>query len=72
MEKHGEGIHHLKYEVPDLEEAKQYLNEYNFKMIQSGSAVGANKGKTWAYFGTEDKVGFVIEVLNEFPYKKKK
>ena len=72
LEKHGEGIHHLKYEVPDLEETKQYLNEYNLKMIQSGSTVGANKGKTWAYFGTEDKDGFVIEVLNELHPKKKK
>ncbi len=72
MEKHGEGIHHLKYEVPDLEETKQYLNEYNFKMIQSGSAVGVNKGKTWAYFGTADKAGFVIEVLNELHPEKKK
>jgi hypothetical protein len=71
LEKHGEGIHHLKYEVPDLEETKQYLNEYNLKMIQSGSAVGVNKGKTWAYFGTEDKAGFVIEVLNELHPKRK-
>jgi len=69
LEKHGEGIHHLKFKVPDLEETKQYLNVYNFKMIQSGSAVGVNKGKTWAYFGTEDKIGFVIEVLNEINQK---
>jgi len=69
LEKHGEGIHHLKFKVPYLEETKQYLNEYNFKMIQSGSAVGVNKGKTWAYFGTEDKIGFVIEVLNEINQK---
>jgi catechol 2,3-dioxygenase-like lactoylglutathione lyase family enzyme len=69
LEKHGEGIHHLKFEVADLQETKQYLDEYNFKMIQSGSAVGVNKGKTWAYFGTENKIGFLIEVLNELNKK---
>ena len=70
LEKHGEGIHHIKFLVSDLQETKQYLGEYNFELIQSGSAVGANKGKTWAYFGTEDKIGFVIEVLNELSHKK--
>jgi len=71
LEKHGEGIHHIKFLVSDLQETKQYLGEYNFELIQSGSAVGVNKGKTWAYFGTEDKIGFVIEVLNELSHKKK-
>jgi len=71
LEKHGEGVHHLKFKVPDLEETKQYLNEYNFKIIQSGSAVSLNKGKTWAYFDTKDKIGFVIEVLNEINQKGK-
>jgi len=70
LEKHGEGIHHIKFLVSDLQETKQYLGEYNFELIQSGSAVGVNKGKTWAYFGTEDKIGFVIEVLNELSHKK--
>ena len=70
LEKHGEGIHHIKFLVSGLQETKQYLNKYNFELTQSGSAVGVNKGKTWAYFGTEDKIGFVIEVLNELSYKK--
>ena len=70
LEKHGEGIHHIKFLVSDLQETKQYLDEYNFELTQSGSAVGVNKGKTWAYFGTEDKIGFVIEVLNELSHKK--
>jgi len=70
LEKHGEGIHHIKFLLSDLQETKQYLDEYNFELTQSGSAVGVNKGKTWAYFGTEDKIGFVIEVLNELSHKK--
>ncbi|MCR5370649.1 MAG: VOC family protein [Clostridium sp.] len=60
----GEGIHHLKYEVDSLNETIRELREKGIKCVQYGSAVGPNKGKTWAYFDTEEQLGYVLEVFN--------
>lgn len=70
LEKHGEGIHHLKFLVPSLEETEQYLEEHSLGLTQVGSAVGPNKGRHWGYIGSEDKIGFVIEILTELNKKK--
>lgn len=70
LEEHGEGIHHLKFLVPNLEETKQYLDEHNLELTQLGSAVGPNKGRYWGYIGTEDKIGFIMEILTELDNKK--
>ena len=60
----GEGVHHLKYEVTSLNETIAYFKEHGIECSQYGSAVGANLGKTWAYFDTTKELGYVVEVLN--------
>lgn len=60
----GEGIHHLKFEVESLNDVIGFYKEKGVECTQYGSAVGANLGKTWAYFDTVKELGYVVEVLN--------
>lgn len=62
---HGYGLHHLKFLVDDHQEIKQYFDSKGIKRIQSGASVGINKGKSWAYYDTKEKLGFYIEVMND-------
>ena len=64
LSEHGEGIHHLKYEVESLNDTMAFFKEKGIECSQYGSAVGKNLGKTWAYFETQKELGYVIEVLN--------
>ncbi len=61
----GYGLHHLKFLVEDHQEIKQYFDLKGIKRIQSGASVGINKGKSWAYYDTKEKLGFYIEVMND-------
>ena len=65
LREHGEGVHHLKYEVESLNEAMAFFRDKGIACTQYGSAVGKNLGKTWAYFDTTKELGTVIEVLNK-------
>lgn len=65
LEEHGEGIHHIRFNVPDIEPVIAYLKRHGIEVAQSGS--GLRPGTTWANFASEDKVGFVIEVMNALP-----
>jgi len=65
LAKHGPGLHHIKFNVPEHEEVRDYLGEHDIKITQMGSSVGKNAGKTWVFYGTEDKIGFAIELMNQ-------
>lgn len=70
LKEHGDGIHHAKFMVHSIVETRDYLKSKGYKMLQSGVGVGPNEGRTWAYFGTDKKVGFIFEVLSELRYEK--
>jgi hypothetical protein len=65
LEEHGEGIHHIRFNVSDLEGVIRYLTAQGIAVTQQGS--GIRPGTTWAYLGTESKVGFIVEVMNVLP-----
>ncbi len=65
LETHGEGIHHIRFNVPDLEPVVEHLARHGIKVAQMGS--GLRPGTTWANFDTEDKIGFTIEVMKALP-----
>jgi hypothetical protein len=65
LEEHGEGIHHIRFNVSNLEGVIGYLTRQGIDVTQQGS--GLRPGTTWAYLGTESKVGFIIEVMNVLP-----
>ena len=65
IDKHGEGIHHIKFLVPEHDDSREYLNEKSIKVIQRGASVGKNAGKEWVFYDTYDKLGFDLEIMNE-------
>jgi methylmalonyl-CoA/ethylmalonyl-CoA epimerase len=65
LEQHGEGIHHIRFNVLDEEPVIEYLAKRDIQPIQSGS--GLRPGTLWVNFGTEEMVGFIIEVMRAVP-----
>ncbi|OON96833.1 MAG: hypothetical protein ATN31_01715 [Candidatus Epulonipiscioides saccharophilum] len=64
LNEHGEGIHHLKFEVESINDTMKAFKEIGIDCPQYGSAVGPNTGKIWAYFDTTKELGYVSEILN--------
>jgi methylmalonyl-CoA/ethylmalonyl-CoA epimerase len=65
LEQHGEGIHHIRFNVADAGEASAYLAGKGIEPAQWGS--GLRPGTTWKYFSTEHLIGFCIEIINRIP-----
>jgi len=65
LEEHGEGIHHIRFNVLELEPLFQYMADHGIEVSQWGS--GLRPGTAWANFASEERVGFVIEVMKMIP-----
>ena len=65
IDKHGPGLHHIKFTVPKYGTSKEYLESQGFEISQMGASVGKNTGKEWIFYDTEDAIGFAIETMNE-------
>jgi len=65
LREHGEGIHHIRFNVYDLDPVIQHLAQNGIGVGQMGS--GLRPGTTWANFDSQDKVGFIIEVMKAVP-----
>ncbi len=65
LREHGGGIHHLRFNVKEIAPVQEYLAENGIYSAQHGS--GIRPGTNWMNFGSEDKIGFVIEVMNALP-----
>ncbi len=61
----GGGIHHIRFNVDDLIPVQDCLAGYDILPAQHGS--GIRPGTMWMNFGSEEKVGFVIEVMKVLP-----
>lgn len=62
LREHGEGIHHIRFNVPDIQPVIGYLAGHGIQAAQMGS--GIRPGTTWANFDSQARVGFVIEAMN--------
>jgi methylmalonyl-CoA/ethylmalonyl-CoA epimerase len=62
---HGGGIHHIRFNVDDVKPVQDYLAENGIVSAQHGS--GIRPGTTWMNFASEEKIGFVIEIMNALP-----
>jgi len=62
---HGGGIHHLRFNVDELEPVQARLAQYDIVSAQHGS--GIRPGTMWMNFASEDKIGFVMEVMKVLP-----
>ena len=61
LENHGEGLHHIRFNVEDMGPVITHMVGLGVSPSQEGG--GLRPGTSFAYFDTESKVGFTIEVL---------
>ena len=47
LDKHGDGLHHLMFEIEDLDEFEAYMASQGIEVAQSGPS--AEAGKRWVY-----------------------
>jgi len=62
LEQHGEGLHHIMFDVDD---PAGIADKLGVQIIQSGSTV--KPGGSWSYLGTEHLVGFPLELRRIAP-----
>ena len=65
LNEHGEGIHHIRFNVSDVGPVIEYLAGHGIQASQLGS--GLRPGTTWACLDTQNTVGFIIEIMNTLP-----
>ena len=73
LDKHGEGIHHIRFTVDDHDEAIRDMAEKGIDVSQSGDSL--IPGLRWTYFDSEATLGFVFEQLSRYgdtEFKKRK
>ena len=62
LDKHGEGVHHIAFVVPDTEAEEKTLAEHGIKLVQKGDYTGGR----YAYFESEPQLGVALELLQNF------
>ncbi len=65
LAQHGPGIHHIRFNVPNLEAVVEHLADRGIGVTQEGA--GIRDGTYWANFDTDDRVGFTIEIMKPVP-----
>jgi methylmalonyl-CoA/ethylmalonyl-CoA epimerase len=65
LERHGEGLHHIRFNTPDLEHVVQTLADRGIGKTQEGA--GIREGTYWANFDTEKLLGFTLEIMKPLP-----
>jgi methylmalonyl-CoA/ethylmalonyl-CoA epimerase len=60
LNEHGEGIHHLGYEISDLSKWTEVYKKVGIEPIMSGERIGLK----WAYFNTQE---IIVELLERTP-----
>ncbi len=63
LDKYGEGMHHLLFDVPDFDAAVKALQDQGMVLAQAGQA-GRYPGAQWAYFDAREQLGYFIEIFN--------
>ena len=58
LEEKGEGVHHVCYNVEDLDREIAEMEKAGFKVIQTGAMARAK----WAYFDTDRDGGIIVEL----------
>ena len=60
LEKHGEGIHHVAFQVDDLQQTLEKFRRMGIEAEQKGDY----KGGYYIYLNSKDKLGVTIEALH--------
>ena len=65
LARRGEGLHHLGYEVPSLDEAIARMAHAGYECIQHGYGFGPDGSGGFAYFDTERELGYLVEAIEQ-------
>ena len=65
LAEHGQGIHHIRFNVAELDPVLSHLAGNGVGVAQMGS--GIRPGTTWANLDSEGAIGFGIEVMRAVP-----
>lgn len=60
LEQKGGGIHHVLFEVPNIDQALRLLAKSGITVLQAGT--GIRPGTRWALLDTKDELGFLVEL----------
>ena len=59
----GEGLHHVRFNIKSIDELAGLFSKKGIAISQQGAST--REGHHWAYFDTEEALGFVVEVFDE-------
>ena len=71
LDEHGEGLHHVLFNVDSYDEAVAQMESHGMPLVQSGSSIMGTPGAKWGYFDTKDKLPFIVEIKNTAECNKK-
>jgi methylmalonyl-CoA/ethylmalonyl-CoA epimerase len=60
LDQTGGGIHHVLFEVPDIDPVIQELEKHGVTVLQSGT--GIRPGTRWVLLDTQKLLGFLVEL----------
>jgi predicted enzyme related to lactoylglutathione lyase len=60
LDETGGGIHHVLFEVNDIDPVLRDLEKVGVKVLQSGT--GIRPGTRWALLDTQELLGFLVEL----------
>jgi catechol 2,3-dioxygenase-like lactoylglutathione lyase family enzyme len=63
LERRGEGLHHLGVIVESVDETIARMGEGGFPCVQHGYGFGADGSGAFAYFDTEQELGYLLEAI---------
>jgi hypothetical protein len=63
LDRHGEGLHHIGVNVPDLDVALEQMRASQFRILWSGNIYGTR----WAYLDTAAHLGTILELIEIRP-----
>jgi len=67
LNKGREGLHHVDVLVNSIDEYIEFFDQKGFKVIQKGKSI-----LRWAYLDTEPLLGFMIELVEGAPPRRKR
>jgi hypothetical protein len=65
LELKGGGIHHILFELDDMDQAVRSLSQTGVEVLQAGT--GIRQGTRWALLDTQELTGFLVELRHRAP-----
>lgn len=65
VQEKGEGIHHILFDVEDMDEVVRNVAPHQIEVYQAGT--GMRPGSRWALLDTQALIGFLVEIRQAAP-----